>query len=201
MTSHSPESEELTELRQQLDQAKQEANEMRQRLEQAEQEANHDMLTGLYSRRYFEKALRALYAEYRQGRVPFSVITMDIDFLLNVNEAYGEKVGDFALKSVGHMIMRSMKGRGVSARYGVQDFMVLLPETSCEDATKLTESIREEMSSTGFEMTNAGVNISVTISCGVAQIHDDDTVDTLVDRAVQALYLARKRGRNRVISE
>jgi diguanylate cyclase len=94
-----------------------------------------------------------------------------------------------------------MKGRGVSARYGVQNFMVLLPETSREDATKLTESIREEMSSTAFEMTNAGLMISVTVSCGVAQIRDDDTVESVVDRAVQALSLAKKRGRNRVISE
>ena len=136
MTSHSPESEELTELRQQLDQAKQGANELRQRLEQAEQEANHDMLTGLYSRQYFDKALRALYAEYRQGRMPFSVITMDIDHLKYFNETYGEKVGDYALESVGHMIMRSMKGRDVPARYGVQDFIVLLPETSCETFNK-----------------------------------------------------------------
>ena len=199
MTSHSPESEELTELRQQLDQAKQEANELRQRLEQAEREASRDVLTDLYNRRHLDKAIQAMCDQYREGGVPFSVIMMEIDFFENVIDTYGKKVGDSVLEAVGDMIMGAVKAGDLPARYRDEEFVVLLPETSCEDATKLADSIREEMSSTGFDMTNAGVNISVTISCGVAQIRDDDTVDTLVDRADEALYLAKRRGRNRVV--
>jgi len=190
------------ELSQQLDRAKQEANERRQRLEQAEREASRDVLTDLYNRRHLDKAIQALYAQYRRGGVPFSIIMMEIDFFDNVNDTHGKRAGDSVLEFIGLTIMGSVKTSAVPARYRGEEFIVLLPATSSEYAYKVAESIRNQISSKTLKVTKTQELIGVlTVSCGVAQINDDDTVDSVVDRADEALYLAKKRGRNRVESE
>jgi len=191
-----------SELGQQLEKAKQEANELRDKLEQSEREATRDVLTGLYNRKYLDKALQALHAHYQEDEAPFSVIMMDIDHFKRVNDTYGHKVGDSVLEFVGHTLTGSVKGRDVPARYGGEEFMVLLPATAREDACKLAESIRNQVSAKTLKITKTQKEIGkITISCGVAEVRDDDTVDTVVDRADQALYLAKESGRNTVKSE
>ncbi len=191
-----------SELSQQLDKFKQEANELRQRLEQAEREASRDVLTDLYNRRHLDKAIQALHAQYREGGVPFSVIMLEIDHFKKVNDTFGHKVGDSVLEFVGLTIAGSAKSRDVPARYRGEEFIVLLPATSSEDACKRAESIREQISSKTLKVTKTQETIGVVmVSCGVAQIRDDDTVDTVVDRADQALCLAKESGRNNVKSE
>jgi diguanylate cyclase len=191
-----------SELSQQLEKAKQEANELRQRLEQAEREATRDVLTGLYNRKYLDKALQALHSLYREKGAPFSVIMMDVDHFKKINDTYGHKVGDSVLSFIGQTITGSVKGRDVPARYGGEEFIVLLPATSSEDACKLAESLRKQICSKALKVTKTQKTIGiVTVSCGVAQIRDEDSVDSVVDRADQALYLAKESGRNRVLSE
>lgn len=191
-----------SELSQQLDEAKQEANELRQRLEHAEREATRDVLTGLYNRKYFDKAAQALYAQYGEEGAAFSVIMMDIDHFKRINDTYGHKVGDSVLNFIGHTITGSVKGRDVPARYGGEEFIVLLPATPSEDACKLAESLRKQICSKALKVTKTQVTIGiVTVSCGVAQIRDSDSVDSVVDRADQALYLAKESGRDKVMSE
>jgi diguanylate cyclase len=191
-----------SELSQQLERAKQEANELRGKLEQAEREATRDVLTGLYNRKYLNKAIQALHARYQEDAAPFSVIMMDIDHFKKVNDTYGHKVGDSVLEFVGHTLTGSVKGRDVPARYGGEEFIVLLPATSSEDACKLADSIRNQVSAKTLKITKTQKTIGVvTISCGVAEIRGDDTVDSVVDRADQALYLAKESGRNKVKSE
>jgi diguanylate cyclase len=190
------------ELSQQLEKAKQEANELRGKLEQAEREATRDVLTGLYNRKYLDKALQALYGAYKEEGAPFTVIMMDIDHFKKVNDTYGHKVGDSVLEFVGHTLTGSVKGRDIPARYGGEEFALLLPATDCEGACKLAESIRNQIRSKTLKITKTQKTIGVvTVSCGVAEIRDDDTVDSVVDRADQALYLAKESGRDRVKSE
>ncbi len=194
--------ESSSDLCQQLDKHNQEVDELRQRLGEAEREASHDTLTDLYNRRYFDKAIQALHAQYRQGGEPFSVMRMDIDHFEHFDDKYGEKVGDSVLEFVGLTIAWSMKTSDVPARYRGGKFIALLPATSSEDAYKLAESIRKEISSKTLRVTKTQECIgTVTVSCGVAQINDDDTVDSVLDRADQALFLAKGSGRNRVMSE
>ena len=119
-----------------------------------------------------------------------------------MNDTYGHKVGDSVLEFVGRTLTGSVKGRDVPARYGGEEFIVLLPATSCEGACKLADSIRNHVSGKALKITKTQKTIGVvTISCGVAEIRADDTVDSVVDRADQALYLAKESGRNRVKSE
>lgn len=191
-----------SELSQQLEKAKQEANELRERLETAEREATRDVLTGLYNRKYLDKALQALHRQYERTGALFSVIMLDIDRFKKINDTYGHKVGDKVLEFIGQTLTGSVKGRDVPARYGGEEFIVLLPATGREDACKLAESIRKQVSGKTLKITKTQKTIGViTLSCGVAQVSEGDTSDSLVDRADQALYLAKENGRDNVKSE
>ncbi len=191
-----------SELMQQLEKAKQEGNELRLKLEQAEREAIRDVLTRLYNRKYLDRALRAFYEHYKAEGVPFSVIMMDIDFFKRVNDTYGHKVGDSVLEFLGQTISASVKGRDVPARYGGEEFIILLPATSCEGACQLAESLRRQVSSKTLKVARTQTTIgAITVSSGVAEVREDDTIDSVVERADQALYHAKRSGRNRVVSE
>jgi diguanylate cyclase len=190
------------ELSQQLELAKQEANELRQKLETAEREATRDVLTGLYNRKFFDKALHALVSHYQKEGSPFSVIMVDVDHFKKVNDTFGHKVGDSVLEFIGHTLNSSVKGRDIPARYGGEEFIVVLPATRRDDACKLAESIRNQVSAKTLKITKTQKTIGVvTISCGVAEVQSGDSADTVVDRADQALYLAKESGRNNVKSE
>jgi diguanylate cyclase len=191
-----------SELSQQLEKAKREGNELRQKLEEAEREATRDVLTGLYNRKYLNKAIQALQDQYKEEGVPFTVIMMDIDYFKKINDTHGHKVGDSVLEFIGQTITGSVKGRDVPARYGGEEFIVLLPATPSEGGCTLAESLRKQISSKTLKITKTQTTIGVvTVSCGVAQVREDDTVDTVVDRADKALYLAKRNGRNRVMTE
>ena len=168
-----------SELTQQLEKAKQEGNELRRKLEEAEREATRDVLTGLYNRKYFNKAIKALQDRYNEEAAPFSVIMMDIDHFKKINDTFGHKVGDSVLEFIGQTMTGSVKGRDVPARYGGEEFIVLLPATPSEGACKLAESLREQISSKTLKVTKTQTTIGVvTISCGVAEVREDDTVDS-----------------------
>jgi diguanylate cyclase len=194
--------ESSSELSQQLEKAKEETNELRKRLESAEREATRDVLTGLYNRKYLDTALKALHGQYEKTGAMFSVIMMDIDHFKKINDKYGHKVGDKVLEFIGQTLTGSVKGRDVPARYGGEEFIVLLPATGREDACKLAESIRRQVSGKRLKITKTQESIGVVrLSCGVAQVCEGDTPDSLVDRADQALYLAKESGRDNVKSE
>jgi diguanylate cyclase len=190
------------ELREELQKAEKEATELRDRLRRVEREATLDILTGLHNRQYLEKELAALYEGYQRNRSSFSVIMIDLDHFKVVNDTYGHKVGDAVLQFIGGVIKGAVKGRDFPARYGGEEFLILLPATSCANASKLADQLREEISRKPLTIRQSGERIgSVTVSAGVAEICRGDTVDTLLERADQALYLAKGQGRNNVKCE
>jgi diguanylate cyclase len=191
-----------SELTLQLEKTKQEGNELRRKLEEAEREATRDVLTGLYNRKYMNKAIQALHDYYREEGAPFTVIMMDIDHFKRINDTHGHKVGDSVLEFIGQTMTGSVKGRDVPVRYGGEEFVILLPATASEGGCTLAESLRQQISSKALKITKTQTTIGViTVSCGVAEVRQDDTVDSVVDRADKALYLAKRSGRNRVISD
>ena len=127
---------------------------------------------------------------------------VDIDHFKNINDTHGHKVGDSVLGHIGQIIKESVKGSDFPARYGGEEFVILLPATELKYASRLAENIRKQISSKPLKVAKTQEKIGiVTVSCGVVQVHDGDTVDSLVERADQALYHAKRSGRDNVKSE
>jgi diguanylate cyclase (GGDEF)-like protein len=123
-------------------------------------------------------------------------VVLDLDFLRDVNNNYGHQVGDIAINAVAKQISALTRTIDATARIGGEEFVVLLPDTNLDDATKVAERIRlgiEEL----LLPTHRGI-LRVTISAGVAYRHQDETYSDLFDRADAALYVSKRLGRNRV---
>ncbi|WP_319471696.1 diguanylate cyclase [uncultured Pseudodesulfovibrio sp.] len=157
--------------------------------------ARQDGLTGLYNRRTIEEFLKGETSRASRHGSVFSVIMFDIDFFKNINDTYGHNAGDEVLKGVSSCAARLVRVTDRVGRWGGEEFLVVVPETSLEEAVVLAERIRNEVAAQQYR--NAA---SVTVSLGVAQYQSDDSYDLLVQRADGALYEAKEGGRNRVVT-
>lgn len=156
-----------------------------------------DMLTGIYNRRFLETRLKEECERHRRYSRAMSVIMIDIDFFKKVNDTYGHQGGDHILKSVAAKVLASIRMTDFAARYGGEEFCCLLPETDASSAEAVAENLRIQIE----EMENIfeGQNIKVTISLGISGFMSEDTTDTLMKRADDALYQAKHSGRNRFV--
>lgn len=159
-----------------------------------EHQASHDVLTGLNNRRKFEELLHQELERTSRYQRPFAVIMFDIDHFKRINDRHGHDIGDAVLSELAAIIREQVRDSDVPARWGGEEFIVLLPETGTEGARQAAEGLRRRIAGTLF--TGAG---RVTISLGVTQYQPGDSLDSLVKRADEALYRAKEEGRNRVV--
>jgi len=189
-------------LRDQLEEATAKAEDLKEKLETTTREALIDAVTGLHNRKSFDRKIRVFYEEFKKDGDSFSVIMLDIDHFKKFNDKYGHKVGDEVLNLVGSVMYSTLKGQDFPARYGGEEFMVLLPRTLLDNACILAEQLRKNISMKKFKLTRTGERIdTITVSLGVSEIRSEDTVDSLIERADKALYLAKNSGRNNYKSE
>lgn len=161
------------------------------------QQATKDPLTGLSNRNYLQNELNKFIAiGLRYNRV-FSVMMLDIDFFKMVNDTYGHAVGDNVLKMVADLLLSNKREQDITARFGGEEFVVLLPETALNGALAVAERIR--MAIEHFSFTPLGCQHTVTISIGISEfpLHGMKA-EELVKCADEALYEAKANGRNRV---
>jgi diguanylate cyclase len=185
-----------------LEEATVETENLRNKLEKKERETLIDVLTGLHNRKAFDKKLKELYDEFKEKGTLFSAMMVDIDFFKKFNDTYGHKIGDEVLHIVGSTLLESVKGKDFAARYGGEEFIVLLPDTILSNASIVGEQIREALSGKSLKLKKTGQRIEhITASFGVSQIHPDDTIDAVIERADRALYHAKDSGRNTVKTE
>jgi diguanylate cyclase (GGDEF)-like protein/PAS domain S-box-containing protein len=163
------------------------------------EQSTHDALTGLYNRRYFEEALgRELVVAKRSGH-PVTVVMADLDFFKAVNDTFGHLAGDEVLKTFGEWMRRSSRASDFCFRWGGEEFLLVLPHMSLDDAANRAEQLRAAFATSGVVCD--GVKIAITASFGIASFpHDGTTIDQLVNAADARLYVAKASGRNRVIS-
>lgn len=157
-----------------------------------------DGLTGLYNHRYFQEQLEKEYSRARRFNLSLSMIMLDLDHFKMINDTYGHQQGDVILKGVSAAIKRCVRDIDLLARYGGEEFSILLPETPKKNAMVVAERIREAISSTEFYVD--GKKLEVRASLGVSG-HPDDDIKTkldLVAKADEALYKAKREGRDRV---
>ncbi len=173
--------------------------ELEEAQKQLKEQANRDYLTGLYNRRYFnEIAQDLIYISKREQKV-FSVILLDIDKFKYINDTYGHNVGDDVLKILSNTLVETLRESDIIARFGGEEFAILLPFTDIEGARVIAEKLRTTVANKKV-ITPDGDIIRFTVSLGVTSIlPDDKSIDQTVNRADKALYKAKRSGRNRVV--
>lgn len=172
---------------------------LRKELEQVKEESLIDALTGISNRKAFDAALDHTINSARERNASFTVLLGDIDRFKNFNDTYGHLVGDKVLRFVAATLKRCVKGKDMAARFGGEEFAVILPQTDQNGAYTVAEQIRKEVSSGKLkDKASGGAYGRITISIGVAQFYASDLSNDLIRRADRALYLAKERGRNRV---
>lgn len=176
-----------------------EIDSLRKQLEQVKEESKTDTLTGISNRKAFDATLEHSILTSREDNKPFSLLLLDIDHFKLFNDNYGHLIGDKVLRYVAASLKRSVKGSDFVARFGGEEFVIILPGTNISGAMTVAEQIREAISS--GKLTDKGTDESygtLTISIGVTQFRVSDLSNELIERADKALYLAKNRGRNRV---
>jgi diguanylate cyclase (GGDEF)-like protein len=163
-----------------------------------------DVLTGLFNRRFFDRALHQEFHRAKRERQPLGLIVLDIDFFKDYNDAYGHVQGDACLGTVAEAIHSSItRATDTATRYGGDEFAVLLPGTNLEGAETVSRRIEEKIKLKGIPHSSSGVSATVTLSIGIAvlsQEEDCEPID-LVRRADHAMYLSKQSGRNRITCE
>ncbi|MEJ1392387.1 MAG: GGDEF domain-containing protein, partial [Candidatus Sedimenticola sp. (ex Thyasira tokunagai)] len=176
---------------------------LRKELDQVRQQASTDPLTGLSNRKvFFETLEETIAAATEEAGADFCLVMLDIDHFKNVNDTHGHLVGDKVIRFVADTLKKNTKGRDTAARYGGEEFTLLLPQTQTTGAVALSESIRNTIADTSLVHSKNKTPIGqVTISAGVALFRPGDTPTELIERADNALYYAKKHGRNQVVIE
>ncbi|MBK6639037.1 MAG: sensor domain-containing diguanylate cyclase [Rhodocyclaceae bacterium] len=161
--------------------------------------AEHDALTDLPNRRAFMPRLRLEHERSTRNKLAYSVAMLDLDHFKRINDTYGHAAGDAVLKAVATTVLANCRGIDTPARVGGEEFAILLPETSSEDARIMLERIRVAVALLTLPIgtTDVSLTISIGVACSADAQSDCDTVLNLAD---QALYAAKRHGRNRVIT-
>lgn len=160
-----------------------------------------DGLTGLYNRHYLNAHLNNMVQDALAKNKPISLMIMDMDHFKSVNDTYGHDVGDQILQSLAKRIVDTMRGSDLIARFGGEEFVVLMPETDFKQATDAAERVRRVVEATAFEVKSESVSeLPKTVSIGVASLNPmGDNGEAMLKRADNALYDAKNGGRNKVV--
>jgi diguanylate cyclase (GGDEF)-like protein/putative nucleotidyltransferase with HDIG domain len=167
---------------------------------QLQAEARVDPKTGLYNARYFATTLAAEIARAARFERPMSLIMADLDLLRDINNSYGHLAGDAVLKGIAEIFRAELRHYDVPARFGGEEFSILLPETPPEQAMEIAERIRRAVAEREFEVETAAEPIRATVSLGVAGFPKDGAdANELIHQADLAVYRGKLQGRNRVV--
>ena len=166
-------------------------------LKQMEKMSITDALTGIYNRRHFEDVLVAEFERFKRYTIPFSCMMIDVDRFKSINDLCGHNVGDIVLKSVAQMIQEQVRGVDTVARYGGDEFVILLAQLRGESAERVAFRMLSAANLQDYKAIDNRLG-KITLSIGIAGAPDPDlkTIDQLVKAADQALYKAKNAGRN-----
>jgi len=174
---------------------------LRNNYEQSLSMALTDSLTGVFNRRYVSAHLPRLLERSWESQKPVAILMFDIDHFKAVNDTYGHGVGDEVLREVASRTNRNLRNFDLVARYGGEEFIVVMPDTDRDAAYAVAERLRRRVGEETFSVSTQVAEITVTISIGVAVVDGvGDTADAILKRADDALYRAKRSGRNRTVA-
>ena len=156
-----------------------------------------DPLTGVYNKRQILNFLEKFLANFvRYKKDPFSIMMLDIDYFKKINDTYGHLAGDFVLKEFVKIIKNKIRSSDILGRFGGEEFILILPNTKVSGALKLAMRIKDEVENYVFEYGKE--KIKITTSIGITSVSLNDSVESLLERVDEALYDAKRKGRNRI---
>jgi diguanylate cyclase len=186
-------------LKNNLEHSQSQIEKLRWNLAEAQELGMRDPLTSLNNRRCFDINLAREIGDARTHKTDMCLVMGDIDNFKSINDTFGHQIGDEILKMFAKLLTQNVKGRDTVARFGGEEFAIILPETALPDAARLTENIRVQLEEKHLTL-NSGEPIGqITASFGVAQLASADNPEALVQRADARLYEAKCAGRNRVV--
>jgi len=189
-------------LEDELQNSSQQVNNLKAQLADVRRESLTDSLTGVANRKAFDTELAAAIDEARETGDAVSLLMCDIDHFKRFNDTWGHQTGDRVLRLVAESMSENIKGRDTLARFGGEEFAVILRRTTLENAAALADQLRSSVQNKKLVKKSTGDVLGVvTMSVGVATLSGDDTPTSLIQRSDACLYRAKNGGRNRVTSE
>lgn len=183
----------------QLVTSSQQVSELRQNLDSVRKEAMTDGLTGLSNRKAFDTQISDCVDAANEQGSALVLMMLDIDHFKKFNDTYGHQVGDQVLRLVGRTLIENVKGRDFTARFGGEEFAIILPDTPVDSGARVADILRRMVENKEvINKANQSILGRITLSVGVAEYKAGESVSDFIERADAALYQAKHRGRNRV---
>ncbi len=173
-------------------------NQLKSEKEKFEELAYTDPLTGLNNRRFFIENAKTIIDLSRRYGEPVSLLLLDVDNFKRINDEYGHDVGDLVLKKLAEVINKNIRSSDLPARFGGEEFVVLLPRTDEKGAVMVAERIRQDFRNSSVQVN--GKEVWTSVSIGVASLGEGEDLDTLIKKADSALYEAKGRGKDMVVT-
>lgn len=175
---------------------------LRQNVQQSIQMAVTDPLTSLYNRRYMENHLGTLMEQAANRGKSIAILVIDIDYFKAVNDSHGHDIGDQVLQEFASRLKSSIRSIDMACRFGGEEFVIVMPDTDLALAYRIGERLRHVVASRPFDVLPDHQPLGITISIGIGALNgSDDTAEEILRRADQALYRAKRDGRNRVVAD
>ena len=179
-----------------LEQMEEQTQHMKVHVEAERQKAMTDALTSLPNRAGYDERVSAEFDRWTRYNHSFSLAVADLDLFKRINDTYGHQAGDKVLRLISSILSKQCRSTDFVSRYGGEEFVILMPGTSAEQAALAVDKIRKAVEKSPFNF--HGQPVQITLSLGVAEVRKDDSVEGLFSRADKALYKAKKLGRNRI---
>jgi diguanylate cyclase len=188
--SHEASKQKVADLNRKIQAMEAEATQLRGQVKAKQDLAVKDPLTGVYNRAGFEERIGEELARHKRMHTPLSLVFIDCNKFKEINDTFGHAAGDIVLVKVAETLTARARKSDVVARYGGDEFVVILPDTPVDGARHFASDACEKILNAGFN--NNGEPLDVSISCGITQVREGDTSDTALHRADEAMYQAKK---------
>jgi diguanylate cyclase len=190
--------DDMSDMRRRVQLAEFEVERLMSELSQASEMVRVDPLTGALNRKGMEEAMQREVARTRRHEAPLSIALLDVDNFKQINDKLGHRTGDLALQHLSTVARETIRPQDTLVRYGGEEFIILLPDTSMEDAVKAMERVQRELTRRYFLSDNN--KLLITFSAGVSVLGNTEEPADAIRRADQAMYLAKRAGKNRVMA-
>lgn len=172
--------------------------EQAQEIDRTRKEARTDELSGLQNRKAFDEALNYLITRYKSKGVSFALLLCDVDHFKRINDTFGHQAGDEVVKRIGETLKDCVRPHDHVARFGGDEFAILLDEVNTKVAHDVAVRMRGTVERTNFTTDDGSGDLAVTLSMGLAVVTPEETMESILKRADQALYRSKEQGRNQL---